>query len=89
MISTSSSTLAVDDDGAVVERIAIADEDLRVLSLVIEGNSNREISKKLGIREELVRNHINEIGRKLGVSSRLELVLFAIHHKLVARNGKR
>ncbi len=49
---------------------------------VLEGASNREIAQKLGLGEQTVKNHLSNIFDKLGVSSRLELALYAVHHRL-------
>ena len=48
-----------------------------------QGFHNREISEKLLISEQTVKNHLHNIFDKLGVSDRLELALYAIHHRLI------
>ena len=53
------------------------------MSLVTLGNSNREIGESLSISEQTVKNHLHNIFDKLGVSDRLELALYAIHHRLI------
>jgi DNA-binding NarL/FixJ family response regulator len=45
--------------------------------------TNRDIADQLGLSEQTVKNHLSHIFDKVGVSSRLELALYAIHHKLV------
>ena len=54
----------------------------QVALAVLEGASNREIAQKLGVGEQTVKNHLSAIFDKLGVSSRLELALYAVHHRL-------
>ena len=49
---------------------------------VLEGASNRDIGQKLGLSEQTVKNHLSHIFDKLGVSNRLELALYAVHHRL-------
>ena len=56
--------------------------EVQVAMAVLEGASNREIAQKLGLGEQTVKNHLSNIFDKLGVSSRLELALFAVHHRL-------
>jgi DNA-binding NarL/FixJ family response regulator len=46
------------------------------------GWRNREISTHLSISEQTVKNHLRTIYDKVGVSDRLELVLYAIHQRL-------
>src|ERR1700721_2567749 len=47
------------------------------------GFRNRQNGEKLFISEQTVKNHLHNIFDKLGVSDRLELALYAIHHRLV------
>jgi DNA-binding NarL/FixJ family response regulator len=59
--------------------------ELHIIAAIVEGATNKEISAKLGLSEQTVKNHMSHIFDKLGVSNRLELALFAIHHKLLDR----
>jgi DNA-binding NarL/FixJ family response regulator len=61
----------------------LSDREKQVVQLVAQGNRNREISQKLFISEQTVKNHMHNIFDKLGVSDRLELALYAIHHRLI------
>ena len=49
---------------------------LRVIELVAQGLKNREIAKRLGIGEYVVRNYLSKIYDKIGVSNRVELALW-------------
>ena len=57
--------------------------EIHVITAVAGGATNRDISAELGLSEQTVKNHLSHIFDKVGVSNRLELALFAIHHKLV------
>lgn len=50
----------------------------QVCQSVAAGLSNREISRKLGLSEHTVKNHLFRIFDKLGISTRIELVLYAL-----------
>jgi DNA-binding NarL/FixJ family response regulator len=52
-----------------------------VVRLVAEGLKNREIADKLGVAEHSIRNYLCRIFEKLGVSSRVELVLYAFSRR--------
>ncbi len=59
--------------------------ELEVVAHVAEGLSNKEIARRLGIREQTVKNHLGRIMRKLGLGSRLEIGLFALKHNVTIR----
>jgi two-component system nitrate/nitrite response regulator NarL len=53
-----------------------------IISYLMQGWHNKEISTHLSISEQTVKNHLRTIYDKVGVSDRLELVLYAIHQRL-------
>jgi len=53
-----------------------------IISYLMLGWRNREIARQLNITEQTVKNHLRTIYDKVGVSDRLELVLYAIHQNL-------
>jgi two-component system, NarL family, nitrate/nitrite response regulator NarL len=57
--------------------------ELEIVGTIVSGYSNKEIAKKFTISEDTVKHHLTNIFNKTGVSSRLELALFAVNHKLV------
>jgi DNA-binding NarL/FixJ family response regulator len=65
------------------EKPLLSDREMEVVQLVAQGSQNKEIGKKLFISEQTVKNHLHNIFDKLGVSDRLELALYAIHHHLL------
>jgi len=53
-----------------------------IIRYLMQGWRNREIGTHLAISEQTVKNHLRTIYDKVGVSDRLELVLYAIHQRL-------
>jgi len=62
----------------------LTSRELQVIAAVVEGAGNKDIGKALGLSEQTVKNHLSNIFDKLGVSNRLELALYAVHHRLLA-----
>jgi DNA-binding NarL/FixJ family response regulator len=50
-----------------------------IVRLVTAGANNREIAAQLGLSQHTVKNYLFKIFDKVGVSSRVELVLYAMH----------
>ena len=48
---------------------------LEILSLLMEGTSNRDIAAELGVREQTVKNQLTIMYEKMGVQNRLQLAL--------------
>ena len=51
------------------------------VKLVVDGLSNRKVAHKLGLTEHTVSNYLFRIYEKLGISSRVELVLYALKQR--------
>jgi two-component system nitrate/nitrite response regulator NarL len=65
------------------ERFGLTRRELEITSAVVAGLSNREIARKLSLSEDTVKHHLTNIFDKMGASNRLELALFAVHHRLL------
>jgi DNA-binding NarL/FixJ family response regulator len=71
------------DGGPRREKPLLSDREKEIVQLVAQGYRNKEIGERLFISEQTVKNHLHNIFDKLGVSDRLELALYAIHHRLI------
>jgi DNA-binding NarL/FixJ family response regulator len=69
--------------GSRRDKPLLSHREKQVVLLVAQGNRNKEIGENLFISEQTVKNHLHNIFDKLGVSDRLELALYAIHHDLI------
>lgn len=61
----------------------LTQRELEVVRAVVEGRSNREIAEQSSISENTVKSHLTHIFNKLGASNRVELAVFAAHHRLL------
>lgn len=59
--------------------------ELEVLGLLCDGLNNRDIAERLFIAENTVKNHVRNILEKLGMTSRMQAVAYAIREGLVSR----
>jgi two-component system, NarL family, nitrate/nitrite response regulator NarL len=66
-------------------RFTLTDRQMDIVRAVVSGSTNREIAVALGISEDTVKQHLTSIFDKCGVSSRIELAMFALDHHLVDR----
>jgi DNA-binding NarL/FixJ family response regulator len=66
-------------------RYGLTRREMQMVAAIVEGFSNREVAQKFNVREDTVKHHLTSIFSKLGVSTRLELALFAIEHRLVGK----
>jgi DNA-binding NarL/FixJ family response regulator len=57
--------------------------ELEILREVVAGYTNKEIAQRADISENTVKSHLTHIFDKLGASNRVELALFAAHHRLL------
>jgi DNA-binding NarL/FixJ family response regulator len=57
---------------------------MEVIALIVAGYTNKDLARELGISENTAKHHLTNIFDKLGVSNRLELVLYSVDHGLVA-----
>jgi DNA-binding NarL/FixJ family response regulator len=61
-------------------RELLTPREAQVVALVADGLANREIAAELQLSEHTVKKYVFRIFEKLGISSRVELVLYAVNH---------
>ena len=79
-------------DGPMVEedvvgsrvRDRLTPKELKIVALIVQGCKNKEIAIRLNTTEQVIKNYLRSIYDKTGVSDRLELALFTIHHRILA-----
>ena len=75
-----------DSDDFVGARVRdrLTPKELKIVALIVQGYKNKEIATQLGTTEQVVKNYLRNVYDKIGVSDRLELALFTIHHRILA-----
>lgn len=64
------------------KKYGLTPRELEIISAVVAGYANKEIAQHFKISEDTVKHHLSNIFDKLGVSTRLELALFAVNQSL-------
>lgn len=74
------------EDDAVGSRVRdrLTPKELKIVALIVQGCKNKEIAVRLNTTEQVIKNYLRSIYDKTGVSDRLELALFTIHHRILA-----
>jgi DNA-binding NarL/FixJ family response regulator len=65
-------------------RDRLTPKELRIVALIVQGYKNKEIATQLGTTEQVIKNYLRNVYDKIGVSDRLELALFTLHHRILA-----
>ncbi len=65
-------------------RDRLTPKEIQIVALIVQGCKNKDIANQLGTKEQVIKNYLRGIYDKTGVSDRLELALFTIHHKVLA-----
>jgi DNA-binding NarL/FixJ family response regulator len=86
--SNVTSILAQDTVGARVKD-RLTPKEMQIVALIAQGCKNRQIAEQLNTKEQVIKNYLRSIYDKTGVSDRLELALFTIHHRVLAEAAAR
>ncbi len=76
-LSQGNGTISIKDHGLTPRELAIT-------AKIACGRSNKEVGQEFRISERTVKHHLTSVFAKVGVSSRLELAMFAVNHHLVS-----
>jgi DNA-binding NarL/FixJ family response regulator len=61
----------------------LSEKELSIISCITRGMRNKEIAYQIGTTEQVIKNYLRKIYDKLGVSDRLELALYCLHHQIL------
>jgi DNA-binding NarL/FixJ family response regulator len=66
----------------------LSDKELAIIACITRGMRNKEIAFQIGTSEQVIKNYLRKIYDKLGVSDRLELALYCLHHEILRSQAK-
>jgi DNA-binding NarL/FixJ family response regulator len=69
-------------------RVKLSVKELQIIAGVTQGLRNKDIAQEVNTTEQVVKNYLRKVYDKLGVSDRLELALYCMHHKLLENYSK-
>jgi two-component system, NarL family, response regulator DevR len=61
---------------------SLTERESQIVALVAKGYPNREIATRLGLSPQTVKNQLSVILDKLGLTSRVQLAVYAVRHQL-------
>jgi len=61
----------------------LSEKELSIITCITRGMRNKEIAYQIGTTEQVIKNYLRKIYDKLGVSDRLELALYCLHHQIL------
>jgi len=82
LVQGSNSMLSFRDDPRVKKIAQLSAREREIIALVGEGLKNQQIADRLFLSEVTVRHHLTSVFKKLGVTDRLELVIYAYQNDL-------
>jgi len=68
---------------AHARKFRLTQREMQVVAAVADGETNKGIAERFRVSEDTVKHHLSNVFDKVGVSSRLELAVFAFTHGLV------
>jgi DNA-binding NarL/FixJ family response regulator len=84
MQRTNITTMQATDGVGSRVRDRLTPKEMQIVALIVQGCKNKDIANQLGTKEQVIKNYLRAIYDKTGVSDRLELALFTIHHRVLA-----
>jgi DNA-binding NarL/FixJ family response regulator len=86
---TNVTTMQAADSVGTRVRDRLTPKEMQIVALIVQGCKNKDIASQLGTKEQVIKNYLRSIYDKSGVSDRLELALFTIHHRVLAEAAAR
>ena len=82
-------TMPPPDEVGTRVRDRLTPKEMQIVALIVQGRKNKDIANQLNTKEQVIKNYLRSIYDKIGVSDRLELALFTLHHRVLAEAAAR
>jgi DNA-binding NarL/FixJ family response regulator len=82
----SAHAFSLTDADILLRKSLITSYEKEILALILGGYDDSEIARQLTVSEHSIHRKIKSMYHKFEVKDRFELVLFAIHYKLISGN---
>ncbi|MFC6645093.1 LuxR C-terminal-related transcriptional regulator [Granulicella cerasi] len=66
----------------------LSEKELAIIACITRGMRNKEIAYQIGTTEQVIKNYLRKVYDKLGVSDRLELALYCLHHQILKTDAQ-
>jgi DNA-binding NarL/FixJ family response regulator len=76
--------LSQGNGGTSWKEYGLTPRELDIVAKIASGRSNKEVGEEFSISERTVKHHLTNIFTKVGVSSRLQLALFAVNNHIMS-----
>jgi DNA-binding NarL/FixJ family response regulator len=63
----------------------LSSKEIAIIGCITRGMRNKEIAYQIGTSEQVIKNYLRKVYDKLGVSDRLELALYCLHHQILKK----
>lgn len=74
-----------DRPGLSPQEMGLTPREVEIITYIAEGESNKGIAQKLGLSEKTVKNHVSNILRKMSLSDRTQVAVYAYRKGLISR----
>ena len=81
-------TLSQEPAQDTADSVGLTDQEKKILALIAEGKTNREIAEGVYLSEKTVRNYVSSILSKLNLSHRSQAAAYAIRNRMVDAGDK-
>lgn len=73
----------IDVQSTAIPKIHLTEQEKKLLAIVAQGKSNKDIAEELNLSEQTVKNYLFRVGKKLDIHNRSGLAAFTVKNTLI------